>query len=164
MPRLTPFVFLPSQQFRFKVISSKLPGAALYCKGAQQPKLANNSIKVDHYDHYIKVKGRTAFSDIQLSCYEYEGITSRELAMYFMEHHSTREGVDRGTGMYKHDLYLGVLNPELVPVGWWKLTGAFFESIDWGQLDWGNSDVIAPELVVTYDYAMYGNVMGGWYA
>jgi hypothetical protein len=87
MPRLlVPEAFNPELQFRFMVTTSKLPGAAFYCKAAGQPTAQGNPVTVDYVNSYFKVKGKLRWDDITLTAYKFEGITSLQLWTYLQQH------------------------------------------------------------------------------
>jgi hypothetical protein len=157
MPRVViPDSFHPSLQFRYKVLSSKLPGAHFYARSAQQPSLETNPVTVEHINAYFKVKGKLRWNSITLSCYQFEGMTAQQLWDYINGSHQTvSSATDTYAPAYKHDMQILTLAPDGdTPVATWKLVGAFIESSNWGDMDWGTDDVIQCEITVAYDYAM----------
>jgi len=158
MPRIViPDAHHPTLQFRYKMETSKLPGASIYARSSQQPSFDNAPVNVEHINYYFKVKGKTRWNDITLSCYQFEGITAKELWDYLNNDHQNVEGaVDQYAPVYKHDMQLMLLAPDgSTPVGTFKLVGAFIASADWGPLDWGTDDVVQCEITVSYDYMTY---------
>lgn len=156
MPRLlVPEAFNPTLQFRYMVVTSKLPGSAFYAKSAQQPQADNAPVTVEYVNSYFKVKGKTRWNDITLSCYQFEGITASQLWTYFQAHQLVDAAVDSYAPVYKHDLKLMILSPAETPVGTWTLHGAFYTSVNWGDHDRGTDDVVTAEVAISYDYATY---------
>ena len=156
MPRLlVPEVFNPELQFRFMITTSKLPTATLHCKAAQEPQADNAPVTVDYVNSYFKVKGKTRWNDITLSCYQFEGITTSELWAYFQLHQLVDPAIDSYGAVYKHDLKLMKLSPAETPVGTWTLHGAFYTSVNWGDRDRSTDDVVTAEVAISYDYATY---------
>lgn len=157
MPRVVvPEVFHPSLQFRYTIYTSKLPGALFYARSSQQPGFDNNPIKVDYGNGYFKVKGKTNWDDITIRCYQFEGITIPDFWKYVQQHQVTNRALDQYNAVYKHDMRVVVLSPTGLPIGTWKLVGAFYSSVKFGDMDWGTDDAVQIDLTITYDYAEYG--------
>lgn len=157
MPRLlVPEAFHPSLQFRYMVTTSKLAGAMFYARSAQQPQADNAPVTVEYVNSYFKVKGKTRWNDITLSCYQFEGITAQELWKYFQDHQQVPSATDQYAPVYKHDLKLMILNPMEIPIMTWTLVGAFYTSVNWGDMDRGTDDVIQAEVTISYDWANQG--------
>lgn len=157
MPRVVvPDSFHPSLQFRYKVTTSKLPSAQIYGRSAQQPSIEQNPVTIEHINAYFKVKGKTRWNDITLSCYQFEGITAQELWTYLNgSHHEVAGATDQYAPVYKHDMQIMTLAPDgVTPVATWKLVGAFIASSTWGDMDWGTDDAIQCEITIAYDYAI----------
>lgn len=153
MPRLvTPDVFHPSLQFRYMITTSKLPGAAFYARSAQQPGFEQNPVTLEYINSYFKVKGKTRWDDLTMTCYQYEGFTAPQFYSYLQQHQVTATATDSYAPVYKHDLQIMILNPMEIPVHTWKLIGAFYSSVKWGEMDWGTDDPIQVELTLAFDY------------
>jgi hypothetical protein len=157
MPRVVvPEAFHPSLQFRYMVTSGMLPGASFYARSAQQPSIEQNPVTVEHINAYFKVKGKTRWNDITLSCYQFEGMTVKQLWDYLNNHHQqVASATDQYAPVYKHDMTLMILNPMGIPVGTWTLIGAFIANASWGDMDWGTDDVMQCEITIAYDWARY---------
>lgn len=157
MPRVViPDAFEPSLQFRYKVLTSKLPGAHFYARSAGQPSVEQNPITIDHINAYFKVKGKSRWNDITLSCYQFIGMTAKELWDYLNnDHHTVEPATDYYSPTYKHDMQIQLLAPDGdTPIATWKLVGAFIANASWGDLDWANEDAVQCEITVAYDYAI----------
>lgn len=157
MPRVvTPDAYKPSLQFRYKVLTSKLPGAQFYARSSQQPGFENAPVSVEHINYYFKVKGKTRWDDLTMSCYQFEGITALQFWDYLQQHQSVPGAEDQYATSYKHDLQIQILAPDgSTPVGTWKLIGAFYSGVKWGEMDYGTDDVIQVDLTIAYDHAEY---------
>tara|TARA_R110000822_G_scaffold128195_20_gene263940 strand:- start:1979 stop:2524 length:546 start_codon:yes stop_codon:yes gene_type:complete len=159
MPRIAiPEVFHPRLQFRYMLFSSKLPGSVIYARSADQPTFDNSPVTVDFMSTYYKMKGKTKWQDIKLSCYQFEGITAREVYRYFnRDHMDVTDGVERFADEYKHMMQLYLLSPigAILPTARWRLYGAFMAAASWGNMDYGLEDVVQCELTISYDYAEF---------
>lgn len=157
MPRVVvPEAYHPSLQFRYQVTTSKLPGAQFYARSAQQPGFENNPVTIEHINAYFKVKGKTRWDDLTMSCYQFENITATQFWAYLQEHQQVPGATDQYAPSYKHDLQIMILAPDgSTPVGTWKLIGAFYSGVKWGEMDWGTDDAIQVDLTIAFDYAEY---------
>lgn len=156
MPRVSiPEAFHPILQFRYTIFTSKLPGATVFARSAQQPGFENNPIRLDHGNGYFKVKGKTVWDDLQVSCYQFEGITVPEFWLYLQQHQIVKFAKDLYGSTYKHNISITTLNPLNIPVGTWRLHGAFYNSVKFGEMDWGGNDAVQVDLSISYDYAEY---------
>jgi|JI10StandDraft_1071094.scaffolds.fasta_scaffold163937_5 hypothetical protein len=146
----------PVLQFRYTIISSELEGAAIFARGAQQPSFNTNPIKADYQNGYFFVAGKKTWEPITLRCYHYEGITMPNFWRYVQRHQTVKLARDTYANSYKHTLRLTMLSPDgLTPVGTWKLVGAFFQSVKFGDMDWGGEEVTEIDATIVYDFAEY---------
>jgi hypothetical protein len=116
----------------------------------------SNPIKADYGNSYFWVKGKTSWEPINLRCYHYEGITMPNFWKYVQKHQFVKLARDTYAPTYKHTLRLMLLSPDgITPVGTWKLIGAFFQTVQFGDMDWGGNEVAEIDVSVIYDYAEY---------
>ena len=155
MPRLArPEIFHPRLQFRYALFTTRLPAASIYARAAEQPSFTNNPVTIDYMSNYYKMKGKTRWNDITLSCYQFEGVTGREIYKYMnTDHFNINEGVDKFADEYKHKVQLLLLSPLGIPTEVWNLEGAFIANASWGNMDWGNDGVMECEVTISYDFA-----------
>lgn len=155
MPRVAiPEALHPTLQFRYTVFTTKLPTAVIHARSAQQPSFDNAPVTIEHKNGYFKVKGKTRWNDITLSCYQFEGITAKELWRYLNKHHQrVSSATDNYAHEYKHLMQLIILNPMGLPVGVWMLHGAFISNASWGELDWAVDDIAQCDITISYDFA-----------
>lgn len=152
---VVPDSFHPSLQFRYQVQTSKLPGAQFYARSSQQPGFEQNPVTIEHINAYFKVKGKTRWDDLTMSCYQFENLTAKQFWDYLQQHQEVPGATDQYAPTYKHDLQIMILNPLGSPVGTWKLIGAFYSGVKWGEMDWGTDDAIQVDLTIAFDYATY---------
>lgn len=132
-----------------------MPGVSIYARSADQPSFDNAPITIDYKSGYFKMKGKTRWNDIKLSCYSFEGITENELYRYLNKDHlNVREATEFFSDDYKHDMQIMLLSPLGVPTAGWSLVGAFIADAAWGNMDYGTDDVIQCELTISYDYGI----------
>lgn len=150
-----PEILHPQLQFRYTILTSRLPGAAVFAKSAQQPSFENNAIKLEYGNSNFKVKGKTNWNDITLSCYQFEGITVPMFWAYLQQHQITKTATDFRAKAYKHNLQIVSLNPMGFPIGTWKLRGAFYNSVSFGDMDWSDESITEVNVTISYDYAEF---------
>lgn len=156
MARLSPETHNPQISFRYSIQFSLLQDIPIYGKAVSMPTIDNSPIIVDYGNTQMKVKGKTKWNDIQITCYAYERMTIDQLWQYMIDYHQdVAQASDEYADTYKKDLQIQLLGPTNNVVGTWKLIGAFASVINFGQLDWSAEEVVQPELTVAYDYGTY---------
>lgn len=155
MPRLLfPGPFEPNLQFRFTILTSRLKGA-IYARAAQQPSFDNSPLELHHGNSSFFVKGKTKWNPLQIQFYQFEGITLLEFWSYMQKHQITETATDLYASSYKHDLRVSVVDPTEIPAGTWVLHGAFYDQVDFGQMDRTSDEVMEVNATIRYDYAIY---------
>lgn len=149
--------YLPSLQFRYEITSTKLPEGKIYARSASLPSAEHAPVTLEYINTYFKVKGKTRWNDITLSCYAYEGFTMQQVYDWTKQMHKAADNQDDYKVPYYEDMVLKVLDPagNSPAGGTWTLHGAFIASSNWGSMDWGTDDAIQVEVVVVYDWASY---------
>jgi hypothetical protein len=77
------------------------------------------------------------------------------LYQYLQQHQVTKTATDFRARAYKHDIRLVMLNPMGLPVGTWKLIGAFFSNVAFGDMSWADEGVIEASVTISFDYAEF---------
>ena len=157
MARMSPESYHPLLSFRFKVIFSVIEGVQFFGKSITLPSAENNPITVEYGNTYVKVKGKTRWNDITMTCYAFENMTHDKLWGWLNDRHQkVNEGKDYYADEYKRDIQIQLLAPnEERVVGTWKLIGAFINNINFGNVDFASEEIIQPEISIAYDYALY---------
>jgi len=154
MPRIaTPEALHPSLQFRYSIISSRLPGAILYARSCDLPSLTQDAVVAYHINDSMKVKGRTNWNPITFTCYTYELITVNDVWSYFRQHQLAAVAIDLNPADYKADFTITVLTPEGIPINIWSVKDAFMTDVKFGSMDWGVDDPINVTVTLEYDWA-----------
>lgn len=160
MARLTPDVYKPQLSFRFRISFSQLPDVQFYGKVVELPKVDNSPLVLDYGNVQMKVKNKTKWNDITITCYAYEKMTIDQLWQYLTDlHQDVALGWDEYGDTYKKDVQIQLLAPSTeTVVGTWKLIGAFMSALDFGTMDWSTEDIVQPTLTLAYDYATFERV------
>lgn len=161
MPRLlVPEAFHPVLQFRYSIFTTRLPGAFFHARSATLPTIENNPIEIHHGNGSYWVKGKTHWNSINISCYHFEGITQTEFWTYLQQHQLVSDAIDFRNEVYKHDLRVSCLTPEEIPLGTWVLHGAFYENVNFGEMNRSSDEVIEVNCTIRYDYAIFKPFIG----
>ena len=156
MARLSPEQFDPILSFRFKIQFSAIQDISFYGKAVNLPVADNNPLTLDYGNTQIKVKGKTKWNDIEVTCYAYEKMTMEQLWDYLNKlHQDVNKGEDKYGDDYKKDIQIQLMNPLDIPIGTWTLIGGFMSQINFGDLDWSAEEVVQPKLTLSYDYATF---------
>lgn len=156
MARLSPEAYDPLLSFRFRIQFSELPDVGFYGKSVNLPVVDNNPLTLDYGNTQMKVKGKTKWNDIQITCYAYEKMTMEQLWDYLNKlHQDVPKGEDKYGDDYKKDIQIQLMNPFDIPIGTWTLIGGFMSQINFGELDWSAEEVVQPQLTLSYDYATF---------
>lgn len=156
MARLSPEQYNPQVSFRFRIQFSQIQNINIYGKAIQLPTVDNSPITVEYGNTSMKIKGKTKWNDIQITCYAYEGLTMEQLWMYLNDlHQDVIQGTDEYGDTYKKDIQIQLLGPTDNVVGTWKLIGAFMSLINYGDMDWSTEEVVQPQITISYDYALF---------
>lgn len=156
MARLEPSAHKPILQFRFEMQTTALPHASIYCKSATLPSIDNTPITAEYGNTQMKVKGKTKWNDITVTCYYYEGLTWIDLWAWLNKHQITDDGIDKYADEYKHDVTLKLNKPSgIASVHEIQLIGAFISSVEMGSMDWAAEEIAEMTITFAYDYAKY---------
>lgn len=156
MPRLlVPGLFQPTLQFRYTIFTNKLKGAMFYARAASQPSFDNTPLELAHGNASFYVKGKTKWNPINIRCYQFEGITLLDFWIYLQRHQMVEDAKDKYNIEYKHDLRVSVVGPEEIPVGTWELHGAFYDNVNFGDMDRGSDNIVEVDCTIRYDYAIF---------
>lgn len=154
MARLSPSQHKPILGFRMKLQVSSLPQAYIYCKSFALPSIDNSTVTAEYGNTQMKLKGKTKWQTLPITCYQYEGITITEFWQWMQEHQQTDDGVDQYADIYKHDITLNVMAPNgFQPVHQFTLVGGFIGTAEFGQFDWASEDIVEMSVNLEYDYA-----------
>jgi phage tail-like protein len=161
MARLTPDLYKPQLSFRFRITFSQLPDVQFYGKAVNLPTVDNSPITLEYGNTQMKLKGKTKWNDVTITCYAYEKMTIDQLWQYLTDlHQDIIQGWDEYGETYKKDVQIQLLAPSTeTVVGTWKLIGAFMSNVNFGELDWSAEEIVQPTLTLSYDYAVFERVV-----
>lgn len=123
-------------------------------KSSAKPSAENGEVVLDHINIQRKVKGKTKWSNIEITLYDPITPSGAQSVMtWFRQHHESATGRDGYSSYYKKNIKLQQLDGVGHPVEEWTLNGAFINSCNWGSLDWSSEEIQTITATLSYDYA-----------
>jgi len=143
----------PKVQNRFTMYIDGIP--AYMIKTAGRPSFNNNPITLEHINLKRYVKGKSEWQPIEITLYDPVVPSAAQAVMEWVRlSHESVTGRNGYADFYKKDVTINVLGPALDKVEEWTLKGAFVESFNGNNLDWGTSDALMMNVTLRYDYAI----------
>ena len=145
----------PKVQNRFIMYIDGIP--AYLIKAAARPSITNGTITLDHINLKRKLKGKSEWTDIQITLYDPIVPSAAQACMEWVRlAHESVTGRNGYADFYKKDVTINVLGPVVDKVEEWQLKGAFPSTVDFNgsQLDWSANEALLINMTLTYDYAV----------
>lgn len=158
---------MPKLQYRFRVTFTKLGGTSAATVitrnvvSVTRPALDHDDVTVDTYNSKIRLAGKHTWQDISLVIRDdVDSGVVRELGAQIAKQvdHADQAaptaGADYKFGMKIEMLDGGNAGSETV-IDEWDLTGCFIPSIQYGDLNYGSSEVVQVTATIRYDNAAH---------
>ena len=145
----------PKVQNRFIIEIDGIP--AYLIKAAARPTIVNNSITLDHINLKRKLKGKSEWSDIEVTLYDAIVPSGAQACMEWVRlAHESVTGRNGYAAFYKKDVNIVVLGPVGDKIENWQLKGAFPSTVNFNGtgLDWSAQEALTINMTLTYDYAI----------
>lgn len=127
---------------------------AFLIHASNKPSADNGEITLDHINVQRYMKGKTVWNPITISVYDAIIPSAAQKAMeWFRLHHESATGRDGYSSMYKQDVTLQQLSAPGETIEEWTLKGVFLKDINFGDLDWSNTDAVKISATLRYDWA-----------
>lgn len=147
--------FEPKVQNRFIMYIDGIP--AYLIKAASRPTIVNNSITLDHINLKRKLKGKSEWSDIEVTLYDPIVPSAAQACMEWVRlAHESVTGRNGYADFYKKDVTINVLGPVGDKVEEWQLKGAFPSTVNFNgtALDWSAQEALTISMTLTMDYCI----------
>ena len=139
--------FEPKVQNRFIMYMDGIPSYIV--KEVGDIMIEQGEIKLNHINVYRKVKGRAAWSDIQMTLFDPITPSGAQAVMEWVRlHHESVTGRDGYSDFYKKDLTFNVLGPVGDVVSEWIIKGAFIKNATFKGYNW-DTDAEAQTITMT---------------
>ena len=122
---------------------------------AHRPTLRQTDTEIPFLNTSTYVVGRYTWDTIQVTLRDPIGPSASQAVMEWVRLHSEsvtgRQGYAAG---YKREVELDMLDPSGNVVSKWILKNCMATDVDFGELDYGSSDLATIQLTLRYDYAV----------
>ncbi len=145
----------PKVQNRFIMYIDGIP--AYLIKAAARPTIVNNAITLDHINLKRKLKGKSEWSDIEVTLYDPIVPSAAQACMEWVRlAHESVTGRNGYADFYKKDVTINVLGPVGDKVEEWQLKGAFPSTVNFNGtgLDWSSQEALTITMTLTMDYCI----------
>lgn len=159
---------MPKLQYRFRVTFTNLGGTAegpLVTKNVisvTRPALDHDDVTVDTYNSKIRLAGKHMWQDVTLVLRDdVDSNVIKQLGQQMSRqvNHNTQTSRRAGSN-YKFSMKIETLDGsndgnDNAVLDSWELVGAFIPSIQYGDLNYGTSDVVQVTATIRYDNASH---------
>lgn len=122
---------------------------------ASRPHIKQEETEIQFLNTSTYVVGRYTWETIQITLRDPIGPSASQAIMEWVRLHSEsvtgRQGYAAG---YKRDVELEMLDPTGVVVSKWILKNTMLTDVNFGDLDYGSSDIATIDATLRYDYAI----------
>ena len=147
----TPFV--PKTKNRFVMYIGDIP--AYLVKTMNRPSITFEEVEINHINVKRYVKGKGAWQPLEITLYDPIVPSASQAVMEWVrQHHESVTGRQGYSDFYKKDITFNLLGPVGDIVEEWTLKGAFIQSANFGDMDYGTSDPVEIAVTLQYDYAI----------
>jgi len=156
----------PTRKFRFLMQSNGIESDQwIWAKSINKPSYEINTGEYQLGNHKFKYPGIATWNDITITIVDMFGQTSNLFEnLKSMGYNDPSQG--GGAGIHKSDGVSSFMNEfsilQLDADGGiletWELKGAFIKSVNYGDLNYSDDEIIEISMVVTYDYATFSDV------
>ena len=145
--------FEPKTQNRFIMYIEGIP--AFTIKAMSRPIIQFDEVVLEHINIKRYLKGKGAWQPLEITLYDPIVPSASQAVMEWVrEHHESVTGRQGYSDFYKKDITFNLLGPVGDIVEEWTLKGAFIQSANFGDMDYGTSDPVEIALTLQYDYAI----------
>ena len=145
--------FEPKTQNRFIMYIEGIP--AFTIKAMARPTITFDEVVLEHINVKRYVKGKGAWQPLEITLYDPIVPSASQAVMEWVrEHHESVTGRQGYSDFYKKDITFNLLGPVGDIVEEWTLKGAFIQSANFGDMDYGTSDPVEIAVTLQYDYAI----------
>jgi len=145
--------FEPKLKNRYTMSIEGIP--AYLIKTANRPQISFEEIELHHMNVKRWVKGKANWEALEVTLYDPVVPSAAQAVMEWVRlSHESVTGRDGYSDFYKKDVSFNVLGPVGDKVEEWTLKGAWVQSSNFGDLDFGSSDPVEIALTLRYDYAI----------
>jgi|TARA_B100000959_G_scaffold212252_1_gene223210 hypothetical protein len=129
---------------------------AYLIKTTGRPTITFEEIELNHINVKRFVKGKGTWETLEVTLYDPVVPSGAQAVMEWVRlSHESVTGRDGYSDFYKKDITINVLGPVGDKVEEWTLKGAWIQSANFNDLDWGSgTDPVDIAITLRYDYAI----------
>jgi len=129
---------------------------AYLIKTTGRPTITFEEIELNHINVKRFVKGKGTWETLEVTLYDPVVPSGAQAVMEWVRlSHESVTGRDGYSDFYKKDITINVLGPVGDKVKEWTLKGAWIQSANFNDLDWGSgTDPVDIAITLRYDYAI----------
>lgn len=142
----------PKLQHRFVL---EIDGIDSYIvQSAQRPSIEGARKEIDYINTKRYVAGKYSWATMDVVFNDpIVPSGAQKVIEWFRQHHEFSTGVSGYKSDYKRPVTLKLLGPDGTFVERWKLVGAFIQSAQFGDLNYGADDLVNITVTISFDYA-----------
>ena len=146
--------FEPKTKNRYIMYIEGIP--AYLIKTTGRPTITFEEIELNHINVKRFVKGKGTWETLEVTLYDPVVPSAAQAIMEWVRlSHESVTGRDGYSDFYKKDITINVLGPVGDKVEEWTLKGAWIQSANFNDLDWGSgTDPVDIAITLRYDYAI----------
>lgn len=161
---------MPKLQYRFRVNFTKMGESATASTqnviSAGRPSLTHEEVIVDSYNSKMYIAGKHTWEPISIVLRD--DVNSNVVKMIGnqlqkqLDHNTQGAGVSDENGTvsglaYKFDMSIDILDgsAEATVLDQWQMTGCYLSNVQYGDLNYGTSDMVQVTMQVRYDNASH---------
>lgn len=158
---------MPKLAYRFRVLfiglgqqSDLMTEATRNVVSVGRPSLTHDDIIVDAYNSRIKLAGKHTWNDIQIVLRDdLNSNVVKAIGSQLSEqlNHETQSGPAAGT-QYKFSVQIQILDGDQstpIALDTWDLAGCYIKNVEYGELNYANSEVVQVTMTLSYDNASH---------
>lgn len=160
----------PKRKFNFRVRISATPGTRpqeYHCKSATLPKFSVNKVEAKYFNHTFKYPGSVTWDSVSLvfidSTQTDSASSSFVKLLEGMGYYVPSDGMDHSSVSKRKAVNsLGRVEIEQLDsegdiVSTWVLNNAFITSVGFGEMAYGEDDLVELQVELDYDWAEYSS-------
>lgn len=143
----------PKLQHRFVLSINGID--SFIVQSVQRPSIESTRKEIDYINTKRYVAGKYSWSTIDITFNDpIVPSGAQKVNEWFRRHYEFSTGTAGYASDYKEKITLRLLGPDGTFVEEWKLIGAFIQSTNFGELNYGSDDLVNITATISYDYAI----------
>lgn len=154
----------PTRKFRFRILSDD--GSWYWAKSVNKPSFEIQQQEYTLINHKFKYPGVLTWNDVNIVMVDPGGLTSK--IDQFLASHGYSKPSKNKTAISKNgyngsggQLQIQQLSSEGKIIEDWSLFNSFIKTVNYGELDYSDDNLVQIEMTISYDYATLNDSTSG---